>query len=502
MVFGLVLVILAHLMDIKSNNQKLILGLKVKQLRTKKSYSFSELAKITGLSGSYLNEIEKGKKYPKTDKLKTLAKGLGVSHEELASNKLSGSLAPLAALLKSNFLNELPLDLFGIELHKVVEIISNSPLKVGAFISALVELSRSYQMQETNFFFLALRAYQEMNLNYFPDLEKAAQEFIVEFDLPIGSPITSEFLSQILATKFNFKIDSHTLKDRKELEEVRSIVNIKKRIIYLNPRLNEMQKAYQLGKEIGFLYLQLGKRQYSSTMVKISSFAEVLNNFKAAYFSVCILINKESLLVDIREWFKQKKLDPIFLLNLSKKYSASSTVLFQRFNVLPQYFGIQKIFYLQTKHHLEKNSFELVKELHLSKKHVPHSNLIREHYCRRWLALSSLKKLHQNPGVPELYQLQRSKYIGTEDEYLVLTNARTSYPKPNTNTSVSIGMLLDENARKTIQFLDDPKIIQKSVNITCERCHITDCKERVVPPVIVEKLYTRQKLEKSIKDLL
>ena len=489
-------------MDKKSNNLKLILGLKVKHLRTKKGYSFSELSKITGLSGSYLNEIEKGKKYPKEDKLKILSSGLEVSFEELTAPELTGSMAPLGALLKSNFLNELPLDLFGIELNKVVEIISNSPLKVGAFISALVELSRSYQMQETNFYFLALRAYQEMNLNYFPDLESAAQSFIKEFNLPIGSPITSDLLTQILLKKFGFKIDMITLGSKKELKDVRSIVNINKKTIYLNPQLNEMQKTYQLGKELGFLYLNLANRQYSSTMIKVNSFEQVLNNFKAAYFSVCILINKETLLTDLTQWFKQKSLNPIFLLNLSKKYSASSSVLFQRFNVLPHYFGIEKIFFLQTKHNLDKNTFELEKELHLSKKHVPHSNLIREHYCRRWLALSSLKKLQQSASLPELYQLQRSRYIDTEDEYLVLTNARKSYPLPETNLSVSIGMLLDDNARKTIQFLDDPNISRKDVNITCERCPISDCKERVISPLIIEKLNKRQKLEKNINDLL
>ena len=81
----MVLVFLDHQMEVRSNNHKLILGLKVKQLRTKKGYSFSKLAKITGLSGSYLNEIEKGKKYPKTDKLRILSEGLEVSYEELTS---------------------------------------------------------------------------------------------------------------------------------------------------------------------------------------------------------------------------------------------------------------------------------------------------------------------------------------------------------------------------------------------------------------------------------
>jgi len=489
-------------MDAKNISQKLILGLKVKHLRSKNGYSFSELAKITGLSGSYLNEIEKGKKYPKEDKLNKLAQGLGVSAEELSSLNLSGNMAPIAALLKSNFLNELPLDLFGIELIKVVDIIANSPAKVGAFISALVELSRTYQMQETHFYFLALRAYQEMNLNYFPELEFAADEFIKKYKLPVGSSISSSLLEGILSTHFNYKVDRFTIKGKTELKDVRCIVNASKKIIYLNPRLNEMQEAYQLGKELGFLYMDLGKRQYSSTMIKINTFEEVLNNFKAAYFSVCILIHKESLLADLTAWFKQKTLDPIFLMNISRKYSATSSVLFQRFNVLPQYFGIQKIFYLQAKHYLEKDAFELEKELHLSKKHLPHGNLVAEHYCRRWLGLSSLNQLKKNPDIPQLYQMQRSKYIGTDDEYLVITHARRSSSLQNTNTSVSIGMLLDDKAKEIIQFINDPNIIRKDVNITCERCPATNCKERIIAPTYINKLTERQLLEKSIKGLL
>jgi len=309
-------------------------------------------------------------------------------------------------------------------------------------------------------------------------------------------------LSKILRKNFNYKIDNTTIGYNAELHDVRTVVSEKKRTIFLNPKLNDMQQAYQLGKELGFLYMELKKRQYSSTMIKVSSFEEVLNNFKAAYFSVCILIHKESLLTDLNMWFKQKNLDPVFLLNISKKYRATSSVLFQRFNVLPHYFGIQKIFYLQAKHHLDKDGFELEKELHLSKKHIPHSNLIAEHYCRRWLALSSLQQLKQTTNLPELYQIQRSHYIGTEDEYLVLTNARKSYPLPNTNTSVSIGMLLDDNARKTIQFHDDPHILRRDVNITCERCGVIDCNERVKPPLIIEKLNNRNILEKSIKELL
>jgi hypothetical protein len=47
---------------------KLILGLAQASTYEQRSF-FIYLAKITELSKSYLNEIEKGKKYPKTDKI-------------------------------------------------------------------------------------------------------------------------------------------------------------------------------------------------------------------------------------------------------------------------------------------------------------------------------------------------------------------------------------------------------------------------------------------------
>ena len=123
----------------------------MRQLRIAQKLSFKDLAKETGMSVSYLNEIEKGKKYPKVDKVKKLSAALGVEKEALESLELPQQLAPLSELLQSNFLSELPLDLFGIELFKVTEIIANAPIRVGAFISTLVEISRNYSLVDAHF---------------------------------------------------------------------------------------------------------------------------------------------------------------------------------------------------------------------------------------------------------------------------------------------------------------------------------------------------------------
>ena len=60
-------------------NLRFVLGLKLNQLRKSQKLSLKVLAGRAGLAISYLNEIEKGKKYPKPEKILGLAKALGVT---------------------------------------------------------------------------------------------------------------------------------------------------------------------------------------------------------------------------------------------------------------------------------------------------------------------------------------------------------------------------------------------------------------------------------------
>ena len=125
-------------MNVEKEYIKLIFGLKLKQARTNKDLSLFGLAKITELSKSYLNEIEKGKKYPKTEKIILLAEKLDVTYDHMVSLKLDNNLAPIGEILKSGILKEIPLDLFGIQEADLIDIIANAPAKVNAFISTII----------------------------------------------------------------------------------------------------------------------------------------------------------------------------------------------------------------------------------------------------------------------------------------------------------------------------------------------------------------------------
>ena len=66
-------------------NLRYIFGMKLRSFRQEKGFGLKQLAALTGLSASYINEIEKGKKYPKAEKIMMLAEGLGVEYDDLVS---------------------------------------------------------------------------------------------------------------------------------------------------------------------------------------------------------------------------------------------------------------------------------------------------------------------------------------------------------------------------------------------------------------------------------
>lgn len=493
-------------MSTRSQNERIIFGLKVKQLRQELGLSFVELAGQTGMSVSYLNEIEKGKKFPKKDKIEKLAVALNKSYEELTSLELNKSLSPVGDLLRSNFLNELPLNLFGIELTKVVEIIANAPVRVGAFISTLLELSRNYALKEENFYFGALRSYLELHNNYFEDIEIAVDRFCKLYDLSPERPISVNFLKKLLEDRFGYEIIENGLDDYPELQNLRSVFIPEKKRLLLNSDLSPMQKAFQFGKELGFDFLELKERARTSSLLNINVFEEVLNHSKAIYFSVALHISKGSLIKEFEVFFNKENWDGEAFMAIMRKYEATPEMFFHRLtNILPQFFGMRKLFFLRFTHDPKRDVFEIDKELHLSRRHQPHSNGLFEHYCRRWVSLSLLKDLHQvqkeGKFIGTIVGAQRSFYYGTDDEYLCLTLARPAYPRPNQNVSVTLGLLVNKVVREKVRFLHDPAIQEKEVNKTCERCPVLDCEERAAPPTVVEKRDNYRQVEDVLSKL-
>ncbi len=492
------------------NNQskKIIFGLKMKQFRKEKQFSFSELSKLSGLSISYLNEIEKGKKYPREDKITALAAALKISTNQLTSTELGKKLSPLAELLNSNFLSELPLELFGLEAGKIIELLAEAPTKVGAFISTLVSISRRYALEQESFYFAALRSYQALHDNFLEEIEDKADEFVLKNNLPTNGSVSIRLLSKILKSKYRYKIEEMAFGvDFQELNRFRSIYLPDKKRLLVNNKLTETQRSFLLGKELAFNALKLKTRIYTSTFVKVNTFEEVLNNFKAAYFSGAILMNRESLTEDLTRFFGQQKWDSEAFLAIMNKYKASPEMFFHRLiSIIPRYFGLDNVFFLRFNNRLSTSEYDLTKELHLNREHHPYGNDFSEHYCRRWITIWMLQDL-QSMQINKNYKgllagVQRSRFNGSDDEYLCFTIARPAHPTPDTNISVTLGFLVNEELKTKIRFWNDSAIAIKEVSQSCERCPILDCAERVASPTIIEEKRKQNRLEAALNRLL
>ncbi|HSJ69632.1 MAG TPA: helix-turn-helix transcriptional regulator, partial [Anditalea sp.] len=331
----------------KEEHIRVIFGLKSRILRQQKNMSLQELSAITGISISYLNEIEKSKKYPKADKIFKLAEAFGVSYDYMVSLQLEDKMKPISDLLFSEILSELPLELFGIDVPAFIELLSNAPSKLNAFIVTLMDISRAYDISMEEFLLSSLRAYQEMHDNYFPEIEKDVLQFKKENNL-IGMDDSSLY-QKLLEEKFNYQFVAFDFNEEESLRGTRTVLFPGKtnKLLY-NPLLTENQKLFIFGRELGYAYLSLKVRTYSSSWVSIKSFEEILNHFKASYFSCALIISEKEITKDLEDFLGQENLNEQRLLGLIEKYNVTpETLVYRITNILPKHFGLKELFFLR-----------------------------------------------------------------------------------------------------------------------------------------------------------
>ncbi len=480
---------------------KLIFGLKLKQIRTDKKLSLFGLSKLSGLSKSYLNEIENGKKYPKPDKIAILSDKLDVSYDQMVSLKLDKNLAPIGDLLRSKILKELPLELFGIKESNLIDIVANAPAKVNAFISTIIEIAQNYNFSRESFFLASVRSFQEANNNYFEDLEQGVLKFAKAYHINLNLPVNSKDLEEILIEEFGYTIIENELNKFEALGDLRYVLVSKTKTLLLANEIDEAQRTFIYAKELAYNFLEIKERLYTFPWIKFKTFDQVLNNFYASYFAGALIIPKAKVKMQLSEVFEKDTFDEGLFLKVIESFNASPESFYQRLtNVLPQEFNIQNLFFLRFTHKAKSNKFYLKKELHLSHHHSPHANETDEHYCRRWVSLKMLNDISKSKKEHE-FDVQISNYQDDGMKYLLLSSATKDPFKDNHYRNISVGLLINKQLQRKINFLADPKIKKQNVGVTCERCFIEDCEVRQVPSFFLEKEAKNKKIELIVKEL-
>lgn len=487
---------------------KFIFGLKLNQMRESAGFSLKELSDKAGISPSYINEIEKGKKYPKADKIVALATALEVSYDELVSLKLRDELDSLSDILKNGVLQEIPFELFGLETSDIMEIMQNAPMKFSALIDTFIKIARNYDMRVEHLLFAAMRSYQEMHNNYFPDIEDAAERFMSDKSEFKYKTVSYSALTTFLKDKCNYEILEEKFTHEQGLAGVRSFfIPGKKPKIILNDSLLESQKNFILAKEIGYKVLKLNHGEQSAALMQSPSFDVLLNNFKSSYFAGALLIKRRSFVDELRLFFKNDVWNGDAFLDIMQRFGATPEMFYHRLTqILPEFFNIDQLYFLRFHHNLKNDTYNLTKELHFSRLHQPHGIGLNEHYCRRWITLILLKELKKkanNTSIKEpIVGVQKSRFYQTENEYFCTSIARPLRLTKNTNSCVTLGFVLTDTFKRKVRFWNDPSIESLIVNKTCERCAIQDCKERVAEPVIYQIELNVKRGQESLEKLL
>lgn len=486
---------------IQERNARFIFGLKLKQLRTESALSLHELAQLSNVSPSYLNEIEKGRKYPKDEKIHAIAKALGSSYDFMVSEKLTDRLAPLQSIVSDGFLNQIPLDIFGLDFIRLGEWMGQEPSKAGTFVTTLLQIGKAHNLNKSGVYFATLRAFQELNENYFEDLEKKVEAFREEHG---SGKSTVQSLECILRETYGYKIDDFDLTDYPELKAVRSVFqeNKEKRLL-LNPHLTERQKLFIYAKEIGYAYLKIDERADLPLVIQVDSFEHLLNNFYAAYFAGGLLIPASELGKDLDHMVQQENWDNELMLGLLAKYQISPELLFHRMsNIVPQHFGLKYLYIQRFQKNKEDDAFHITREVHLNGDHSPYANRIAQAYCRRWNGIKILEEISekQEDTAPRI-RVQRTKFHNSKNEYLVCSMARPLHPSPSAHSSISIGFAMTNTFKERVAFWDDKSIPDQLVNITCETCLIENCSDRVAEPSIALSIEKGKKVVDAIHRL-
>ncbi|RMD93643.1 MAG: XRE family transcriptional regulator, partial [Calditrichaeota bacterium] len=98
----------------------------------------------------------------------------------------------------------------------------------------------------------------------------------------------------------------------------------------------------------------------------------------------------------------------------------------------------------------------------------------------------------------------RSHFIESDAEFFTITLARPLALTEGTNSSMSMGFLINEDFKRTVKFWNDPNVPRVEVNETCERCGLNSaqCSDRAAPPEIYQQLEQQKKREEALQRLV
>ncbi|MDP0491928.1 MAG: helix-turn-helix domain-containing protein [Verrucomicrobiota bacterium JB023] len=488
---------------LSETNIRYILGLKLRQFRRARQMSLKQLSKASGLSVSYLNEIEKGKKFPKPNKSIELARVLGVSYDDLHSLQLRGNLAPLSRFLTHPFFQRFPIEQFGISPSNLLDSMSTHPTRFATLVHTLVRIARRYDLDHEELSRAALRSHIELHRNYFANLERASDQYRKEMGWPAGRTPPWDELAAHLEKKHGCKVNLSAMASEPALESVPELFKPgKKPVLFLNPALDPARRAFYLSREIAFQITGLRRKDTIEAPIP-GSFSPPLEDYHASYLAGCLLIDRKPFLRQIEQALAAKTFDPAIFTGWMAQYQVTPSVLMNRLcQLLPRFSGLENLFLVRIDRGTGPFNYQIGREIHLSQTHAAQAWGSDEHYCRRWTPIRLLKELASDRSLAPHIRISRLTFVDTEQEYLTTSIAYRNPLRGGMLSSVVLGLVMDQRLKRYTRMWDHKDIECVQVGETCERCALKNCDERAAPPTVLDAAEIRKNTEDASLRLL
>lgn len=475
-------------MLLDQNTVRLIFGLKLKNLRQQHQYSLKELGQKTGLSVSYLNEIEKGKKYPKPDKVLALADALSSSFDQLVSVRLEEDQDAIARILQNGFVHSLPLQDLGINLTELLNSITEDSQKATRLLCTILELRRRHFIRQSDLFSAILKSEIDEKRNHFTEWEELASTLRDRYR-KWGSPSDSEYAQQIvqhLEQKYNYEFETVAFGDESTaLRTLRFRRNVrsKKIILHLNSALSAKEQLYFLLREL--IARELGHPPISAHQENddFATYTAYVNHYMVSYIADAMLLPKDSFLDELNllcsfdRWSSGR-----FRVFLQNAPVPTKRVLQRMTQLLPREWNIDPVYALEFGRNIELERFLILDELHLSGLQMPNGINREESFCRRWISMRALEAFTSSKDSSgALIQTQKSTIADVNGQFFNIAIAERDSVERGLIRCHTIGIPITKKHGKRIAFLNDTYVKHDTVAETCERCRILDCKERLAP---------------------
>lgn len=512
--------------------KSIIIGMMIHNGRMEKNWTMNTLADESDVSKSYISNIERGG-IEKIDskKLANVARALDIDINEILNLNLSDiqQEEEYSTILQTfNTLDFLFLGALKLNPQDVASMIRASSDYGTTLAEAIKELFVSRGITEQNIIEAIIRASQKETQVFNEEREEDADRFREEVHFPryldnLGEmqgyfvrESQSDVLSQILVDKYNYHIDTTTIKalGKEELPDTSWIFvhgdHSRKPHLFIHSDLSAPRKAFLLCREIYFCQNNIKERPWYTRQIHRSShsldpkaYEQRWNFYQGSYFAGAVLLPRKQFGDRLKAFFESPTWDEKEFIRCAM--STTPTTFFIRIGeLMNELFEIDGYSYVRFDRYGEgdqrqyqiSNSINTLADIDLNSYRDLEISAYGKylHHCRRWLPIDVTEEFNKNQNTRDQFPVaaaRRARYVSgpqldvpqVEDGKhleLFVFSILSDLPIAGRYRVVSIAFECNDKFKNLVKFWNDGQCSHKYAleGHACELCNIEGCNQR------------------------